>query len=184
MIRIAAICAIALIAATAAAQHQPYSGLQQRTIKALSDREIDDLRAGRGMGMALPAELNGYPGPVHVLELADKLQLSAQQRERTQALFEAMKAEAIPLGERLLQQETALDSAFGRRTITAQSLREMTAAIGATRASLRAAHLRYHLSQVEILSRDQISRYDSLRGYGGSPAHGHGEHDPARHHHK
>ena len=35
-----------------------------------------DLRAGRGMGLALAAELNGYPGPAHVLELADKLDLA------------------------------------------------------------------------------------------------------------
>lgn len=41
-----------------------YAGLQQRAIKALSDQQKADLRAGRGMGLALPAELNGYPGPI------------------------------------------------------------------------------------------------------------------------
>ena len=50
--------------------HQPYAGLQARPVKALSDQQIADLRAGRGMGLALAAELNGYPGPMHVLELA------------------------------------------------------------------------------------------------------------------
>ena len=48
----------------------PYAGYQQRPIKALSEQQIADLRAGRGMGLALAAELNGYPGPVHVLALA------------------------------------------------------------------------------------------------------------------
>jgi len=48
---------------TAAAQHQPYAGMQSRPIKALSEQQIGDLKAGRGMGLALPAELNGYPVP-------------------------------------------------------------------------------------------------------------------------
>jgi hypothetical protein len=38
-------------------------GMQSRPIKALSDQQVSDLRAGRGMGLALAAELNGYPGP-------------------------------------------------------------------------------------------------------------------------
>ena len=43
--------------------HHPYAGLEQRAVKALSEQQIADLRAGRGMGLALPAELNGYPRP-------------------------------------------------------------------------------------------------------------------------
>jgi len=70
-------------------------------VKALSDQQIADLKAGRGMGFALAAEVNGYPGPSHVLEFADVLQLSDKQRSRTTALLEAMKAETIPLGERI-----------------------------------------------------------------------------------
>jgi hypothetical protein len=31
------------------------------------------------MGLALAAELNGYPGPIHVLELGDQLNLSSVQ---------------------------------------------------------------------------------------------------------
>ena len=81
-----AIAALAIVALTgpALAQHQnqhhqtPYAGLQQRPVKALSDQQLADLRAGRGMGLALAGELNGYPGPLHVIELAD--QLAAQRR--------------------------------------------------------------------------------------------------------
>src|SRR5690242_3488719 len=65
-----------------------YAGMQAREIKALSDQQLAELRAGRGMGMALPAELNGYPGPVHVLELADALGLTPEQRERVRALHQ------------------------------------------------------------------------------------------------
>jgi len=88
--------------------HHPYAGLEQRAVKALSEQQIADLKAGRGMGLALPAELNGYPGPSHVLENADALGLNAEQRDRTKALFESMKAEAVPVGERLIEQEAKL----------------------------------------------------------------------------
>src|SRR6476646_12024205 len=92
--------------------HHPYAGLEQRTVKALSEQQIADLKAGHGMGLALPAELNGYPGPSHVLENADALGLSPDQRARTQSLFAAMTAEAVPVGEQLIEQETALDRLF------------------------------------------------------------------------
>src|SRR6266404_5181818 len=89
------IAVFAGFSSTALAQSaQPYSGMQSRSIKALSDQQVADLRAGRGMGLALAAELNGYPGPSHVVELAEKLDLSADQRTRVQALFESMKQEA------------------------------------------------------------------------------------------
>src|SRR5215469_1083860 len=98
--------ALCLAAPIASAQtHQPYAGLDSRPIKALSDQQLADLRAGRGMGLALPAELNGYPGPVHVLELAHQLGLDAEQKARMSELFAEMKAEAVPLGERLISQE-------------------------------------------------------------------------------
>ena len=54
------------------------------------------------MGFALPAELNGYPGPRHVLDLADGLELTEVQAERTQELFECMQREAIATGERYI----------------------------------------------------------------------------------
>jgi hypothetical protein len=185
MRRLSAVAAIICAATAATAQpHQPYAGLQQRGVKALSDGEIADLRAGRGMGLALAAELNGYPGPLHVLEHADALRLTIEQRQRTLALYEAMKLEAIALGERLIAQEAELDRAFAGRTITVQALAEATAAIGATQAALRAAHLRYHLAQVEVLTAEQVRRYAELRGYaGGHGAVGHsGAHRPSGHH--
>src|SRR6516164_5748432 len=98
---------LALFASAAVAQ-TPYAGMRSRPIKGLSEQQVADLKAGRGMGLALPAELNDYPGPAHVLELADKLELSSDQRARIQSLFDAMKAEAVPLGARLLDQEAAL----------------------------------------------------------------------------
>ena len=139
----------------------PYAGQQQRAIKALADEEVSDYLAGRGMGLARAAELNGYPGPMHVLELAEPLALSAEQRTRTQRLFESMRADAIAVGRALVDEERTL------------------ARIGQRQAEVRRVHLAAHLAQVEILTPEQVRRYAELRGYDGSqPAspsgHGHG----------
>ena len=166
------IAALILIAATAAAQ-TPYAGMQTRTIKALSDQQVSDLNAGRGMGLALAAELNGYPGPAHVLEMADKLQLSADQRDRIEALFNSMKAEALPLGSKLIEQEAALDKQFANHTVTPESLKAATAAVAVTQGELRETHLKYHLSTADILSAAQMQKYAELRGYGGGDHHHH-----------
>lgn len=143
----------------------PYSGLEQRQIKALSEQQIADLRAGRGLGLALPAELNSYPGPSHVLELADTLALTEDQRTRTKALVEAMTAETILLGEQIIGQEAILDRHFAERSVTPDTLTAATSRIGALQGQLRAAHLRYHLTMRGLLSAEQVERYDEKRGY-------------------
>jgi Spy/CpxP family protein refolding chaperone len=165
------IAAVALIFAVVPASAQsPYSGMQTRAIKALSEQQVADLSAGRGMGLALAAELNGYPGPSHVLELADKLALSADQRAQVQKLFDAMKGEALPLGAKLIEQEGALDRQFSDRTVTPVSLKAATAAIAATQGDLRETHLKYHLTTVSILTDSQQKQYARLRGYDGHEA--------------
>jgi hypothetical protein len=138
--------------------------MEQRIIKALSDEQIADLRSGRGMGLALAAELNGYPGPSHVLDLSEALQLTDEQHAWTKALLDAMKAEAIPIGERIVAEEAALDRLFADRSVTATSMETATGRIAADQGALRAAHLRYHLEIMQILSPAQVSRYSELRG--------------------
>jgi hypothetical protein len=93
-----------IIGQTAAQSSRPYAGMQARAIKALSAEQIADLKAGRGLSLALAAELNGYPGPRHVLELVEQLGLTDQQRADVQRLFDDMTAEVVPLGERLIAQ--------------------------------------------------------------------------------
>jgi hypothetical protein len=169
-----AIAAIILASSTAFAQ-SPYSGLQSRPIKSLSEQQVSDLQAGRGMGLALAAELNGYPGPSHVLELADQLGLSTDQTARVQTLFDSMKQEALPVGARLIEQESELDRQFANRVVTPASLKSATAGIAATQGVLRETHLKYHLSTAEILTAAQMHRYAELRGYAsaGLPRHHH-----------
>jgi len=174
MKRLAVFAAIAVAAAVSAASAQapqPYAGFEARPIKALSDQQIGDLRAGRGMGLALAAELNGYPGPVHVLELAKPLTLSAAQQAKVQELFAAMTAETVPLGQTLIAQESELDRQFANKTITEPVLAASMQAIGSTQAALRTAHLKYHLATFAVLTQTQVQRYAELRGYaGGTPA--------------
>jgi LTXXQ motif family protein len=167
--------AVLLLSSTAYAQ-SPYAGMQTRGIKALSDSQIGDLQAGRGMGLALPAELNGYPGPLHVLELAEQLGLSAEQRGKVQQLFDAMKAEAISVGARLIEQEAELDRQFSGKSITPETLKSITAQIAATQGELRETHLKFHLSTASLLNPHQIQQYAQLRGYTGDAPAGHQQH--------
>jgi hypothetical protein len=74
-----------------------------------------------------------------------------------------MKAEAIPLGAKLLQQEASLDRQFANHSITAESLKTMAEQIGVTRAALRDTHLKYHLQTAEILTPAQMQQYSMLR---------------------
>src|SRR5207249_6711473 len=86
----------------------PYSGQETREIKALSRDEINGYLSGDGMSFAKAAELNHYPGPKHVLELADQLQLSEEQGRRSQMIFEDVKAKAVSLGKQLVEKEQSL----------------------------------------------------------------------------
>lgn len=155
--------------APAQAQTQPgrsgYAGMQSRAIKALSEQQTADLQAGKGMALALPAELNGYPGPSHTLELAGPLGLSAEQTRQTQALFAQMQAEAKSLGEQLIASEYELDRLFKDKKASPATVQEATAKAARIQGQLRAAHLRYHLFMPEVLTPAQVAKYNQLRGY-------------------
>jgi hypothetical protein len=147
----------------------PYAGDERRAIKALSEDEVRDYLAGSGMGFAKAAELNRYPGPRHVLELADRLALSAEQRRRTERLFASMREEAARLGGEIVAQERELDARFASGAISAAEMERLTATLGALQGRLRAVHLRAHLAQRDILTTEQRRQYDVLRGYGQAP---------------
>jgi Spy/CpxP family protein refolding chaperone len=162
--------AISLIAANVLAA-SPYAGAEGRDIKALSAADVDAYLTGQGMGFAKAAELNGYAGPKHVLELATELDLTAEQRTRTQALFASMQTKAVELGRQLVDEERKLDRLFASTGITQDSLQESVARIGELQADVRAAHLEAHLEQAEILTSEQRDRYLRLRGYHASGTH-------------
>lgn len=143
----------------------PHSGVQRDDVKSLSAAERADLVAGRGMGLAKAAELNGYPGPLHVLELAEALSLTPEQRAQTQALFERMNARARARGAALIAAEGELDRAFGEGAIDSAVLRDKLDAIVRLQAELRFVHLDAHLTQRAILSGEQVRLYNRRRGY-------------------
>ncbi len=143
----------------------PYAGERNRTIKSLSDSDAQALRAGAGMAYAKAAELNGYPGPAHVLELATPLSLTSDQRAATEKLKAEHTSKASALGAQLIEAERALDTAFAMRQVDAGRIAELTQAIGWLQATLRAEHLQTHLAQNALLSSRQIALYQTLRGY-------------------
>ena len=142
-----------------------YAGQQGRSIKALAEEDIAALLNGEGMGMAKAAELNGYPGPKHVLTLANELKLTEAQRQQVQVIFEQMSAAARPLGMEIIGREVLLDRLFAKGEMTSDRLAVETAAIGTLEGSLRSVHLAAHLQTRALLNADQIALYNGLRGY-------------------
>ncbi|GGB55946.1 hypothetical protein GCM10011316_30050 [Roseibium aquae] len=169
MIRLALVCLVVAMPLGAVAQHQrhsPYAGMEGREIKSLSPGDIEDLRAGRGWGLALAAELNGVPGPAHLLELKDRIGLSPGQGTAIEAIFAAMQTEAQAAGERLIAAEAAIEAAFRTGDLTPERLRTLIDTAADARAELRFIHLSRHLETPPLLTADQIARYNDLRGYG------------------
>lgn len=149
----------------------PYAGQElERGIKALSQEEVKGLLAGEGTpfgGMAKPAELNGYPGPRHVLDAVEygEIELTDEQEKQIRELYEEMKVEAIDLGKKIIDIEKEIDKAFVDKTITEIFLKEKVEESSKLYGELRFVHLKYHLSTMEILTQEQVEQYNELRGY-------------------
>jgi Spy/CpxP family protein refolding chaperone len=181
------IAALALATASAAAfaqqygsgQHkqvaQPYAGQQAREVASLSAQELDDLVAGRGMGLAKSAELNGHPGPAHVLELAEQLRLTPEQRQQVKAVFDRMQAKAKALGDAYIKAETAVDQAFKSGTAEASVVKARVTEANRLLGEVRLTHLLAHVEITPLLTPEQRARYAELRGYadGGADHHQH-----------
>jgi Spy/CpxP family protein refolding chaperone len=151
--------------ASAQHAHQPYAGQQQRDIKALSSDEVAGYLAGAGMGFAKPAELNGYPGPMHVLELADKLQLSEAQRAGVRGLMDAHKKEARTLGAKLVQSERDLEMLFRHGNVDQERLAATVEQAAKLQGEYRLSHLETHRQALALLTPQQAAAYVQLRGY-------------------
>ena len=163
----------------------PYAGEESRAVKSLSPEDIAELRRGGGWGFAKAAELNGMPGPFHLLELKDEIPLTREQVTAITAIHERMREAAVAEGEHFIAAERVLEDAFRAGAVTEKGLRALLADIARSRARLRFIHLSAHLETPALLTDDQIARYDALRGYGaheGGAAHGgHGGHGSGKH---
>lgn len=156
-------------AATARAQHEhsPYAHEQSSEVASLTPDELAQLRNGDGMGVARPAELNHFPGPKHVLELAAELELNSEQRARTEEIFAEMQEQARALGGEIIEAERHLNMRFANAHIDEALLRDATTSIAELYGRLRFTHLRAHLLMTALLTPEQVEAYDRLRGYGG-----------------
>jgi len=146
--------ALSLIALSASAGERP-SGL--------SPQMMENLLAGRGMGLSMPAEMNGKPGPLHVLEHTDALDLTEAQRRIALDLVARMKAEAISLGQDVVTREARLDAAFAAGGTDAAAAKSLVADIAALQGRLRWVHLEAHLTMAAALTPEQVARYGHLR---------------------
>jgi len=142
-----------------------YAGEEKREIKSLSETDIEKLKNGEGWGLAKAAELNGVPGPAHLLEMKDEIDLSTKQVQAIEGLYKKMKQEAIPLGLELIELERELNNHFANRTITDELLRQILQRIAQVHRQLRYVHLSAHLNTPDILKPEQITLYNKLRGY-------------------
>ena len=180
MMRITLLVLAAMPWLALAADESPYAGQETRAIKSLSADDIEALKSGEGMGFAKVAELNHFPGPRHVLDLADVLELTPQQIVATEAIFQEMHRNAMSLGEALLAAESKLETEFEQKSIDSEALESALLEIEAIRAQLRFVHLAAHLDQERLLTVDQVSKYDAIRGYRASRP-GHDSHSHDRH---
>lgn len=147
------------------AGHGPYAGQDTRSVASFSEDEIAGHLAGRGLGYARPAELNGYPGPMHVLELKDELGLTPEQAAAAEALFKTMQVRAQAAGRNYVEAEKILDAAFRSGDADAPTIARLVHAADAKRAEKRLSHLEAHIEMARILSREQRASYSRLRGY-------------------
>lgn len=144
-----------------------YAGRYDPTdiIRSLTPEEIVQIERGEGAGFALPAELNGVPGPRHVLDLARELDLSHDQAAQVQAVYAEMQAAVIPAGRRYLDALRALEEDFRAGVLTEAELHAGVAEVKRLEGELAVSHLTAHLRTAELLTPDQIAAYNRLRGY-------------------
>ncbi len=155
----------------------PYTNQLSSPVVGLSTQEVDDLLNGRGAGYARTAELNSYPGPDHVLALKGQLDLSAEQIQRIETVFQEMNTKAKSIGQGIVESEQVLSASFASGIITPTELRMQTESLAELYGELRATHLEAHLKITPMLSPEQITVYNTLRGYTSNEA-------PNEHHHR
>lgn len=156
----------------------PYAGEEARAVKALAPEEIDGLQSGEGMGLAKVAELNGLPGPRHVIELREELEVTPEQYRRTEAAMKTMRSEAIILGNEIVRTETQLDSLFATfaAAVEPESASDLVMHAANLSGKLRWTHIAAHIAMMDILTEEQRTRYVQLRGYHNHSDMQHSEH--------
>jgi len=156
---------LAAFAAVTWAQHghDGSSGDGHKTAQACASEFEKVVGDGRGFGLAFAADQNGYPGPMHVVELRDRLKLTADQEAKVQELTHAMFAESRPKSARLLEAEARLRHLFVEHAADEATVRAAVAEVERARSEVRLVHLLTHLKTRDLLTEDQRRIYHEAR---------------------
>jgi Spy/CpxP family protein refolding chaperone len=169
-IAMSAVAAIGALLTTASSvswgQHEHGHAGGHQAAEACSAEFDQVVGEGRGFGLAFAADQNGYPGPMHVLELKDRLKLTPDQEAKAQALMHAMFAESKPKSARLLEAEAKLRRLFADRTADDAAVRAAVAEVERARGEVRLVHLLAHLKTRDLLTEDQRRIYHEARWSG------------------
>ncbi len=132
----------------------------------------ESLEKSEGAGMAFYADMNGYPGPKHILEMEDKLKLSEEQVKDIQAIFDAMQENGRTKGEAIIAKEIELEELFSSSKATEADAKRISREIGTLRGELRAVHLVAHVQARQVLTKEQVATYTSIRNATRQHTHG------------
>ena len=150
--------------AQGSAHHGPPGGTPHHALAQTCDGAFEEnVRDGRGFGMAFVADQQGYPGPLHVLELKDRLRLSRDQEAKAEALLAAMFAESRPKSARLLNAEARLRQLFAAGRPDEATVRKAVGEVETARAEVRLVHLMFHMKMRDALTDEQRRVYQEAR---------------------
>ena len=138
---------------------------KSRRVKALSRQQIREYLAGADMGYSKPAEIYDFPGPAHVLRLADELGLAPEQKAAAEALLEQHKAEARRIGAEFIDAECELEMLFRLRKVLPAGLASAVRRLARVESRYRLLHLETNRRMRELLTDEQVRRYATLRGH-------------------
>ena len=157
------------LAATAGAQHPGHGaghaggGDGHLAAQACATQFDQVVAEGRGFGMAFAADQNGYPGPMHILELRERLALTPEQVAKAEAMMRAMFDESRPKSARLLSAEARLRRLFADGAANEAAVRTAVAEVERARSDVRLVHLLTHLRARDLLTEHQRRLYHDAR---------------------
>jgi Spy/CpxP family protein refolding chaperone len=162
---------VVTLAAAAGAQHAGHGaasghapGVEGHRFAQGCAEEFDrGVAAGRGFGMAFAADQNGYPGPMHVLELRERLGLTPEQVTKAEALMRGMLDDARPRSARLLEAEARLRRLFADAVADEATVRAAAIEVERARSEVRFVHLLTHLRMRDLLTEPQRRLYHEAR---------------------
>ncbi len=132
-------------------------------LSGVSEQEKEMLLKGGGLGAGMIAMMNGYPGPKHVLEMGDELELTAAQRESIGTIYGKVKAESVKLGTELVEKDEELAALFTSGSVSTKDVEKRSREIGELQGRLRAAHLNAHVQTHAELTPAQLAKLPTMQ---------------------